>query len=294
MVPNGKIEISLRGANQVHDCKVGAILKTPCVQRTGQNVGGYGGEKIDSVAVLGDCRKFARERGFIEDIVLAKDVELLFLKRPSEGSVNLYISAGIHGDEPAAQLAIRELVRKDAWPSGVNLWICPCLNPSGCLKTTRDNASGIDQNRDYRHLRSSEVAAHVGWLGKQPSFDLHLCLHEDWEADGFYLYEINLEGRNSAATEAIIRVAEVCPIDRGRQIDGRATAEPGIIRPSIDPLTRSDWPEAFWLAQHRSQLGYTLESPSDWPMELRVEGLIRAVLTLIASVGWRIGGETAR
>ena len=293
-MPSGKIEIDFKGSNQVHDCKVRVISKTRGVQRNGQNVGGYRGEKIQSVAVLEDCRKFARERGFIEDRVLAEDVELLFLRRPAEGSVNLYISAGIHGDEPATQVAIRELVRQDAWPSGVNLWICPCLNPTGCLKTTRNNASGIDQNRDYRHLRSSEVAAHVDWLGKQPSFDLHLCLHEDWEADGFYLYEINPEGRHSAATEAINRVAEVCPIDRGKQIDGRETAEPGIIRPSIDPLTRSDWPEAFWLVQHRSQWGYTLESPSDWPMELRINGLIRAVLTLIAPVGWRTGGKPAR
>ena len=30
------------------------------------------------------------------------------------------------------------------------------------------------------------------WLARQPNFDLAVCVHEDWESVGFYLYELNL------------------------------------------------------------------------------------------------------
>ena len=64
-------------------------------------------------------------------------------------------------------------------PIDAALWLCPCLNPTGFPLNRRENAEGIDLNRDYRHLQSAEVRAHIDWLGRQPFFDLTLCLHED-------------------------------------------------------------------------------------------------------------------
>jgi hypothetical protein len=70
----------------------------------------------------------------------------------------------------------------------------------------RENAAGIDLNRDYRHLQSPEVRAHVDWLQRQPRFDVALCLHEDWESNGFYVYELNPDNRPSFA-EKILEAA---------------------------------------------------------------------------------------
>jgi hypothetical protein len=248
------------------------------------NRGGYRGERIDSDAVLEETRRLARSRGFEEEVLTAGAGELVFLKRPGSGP-KLYLSTGMHGDEPAGPVALREQLRRDAWPAGAALWICPRLNPTGCRLGTRENADGVDQNRDYLHLRSAETRAHVAWMERQPDFDLHVCLHEDWEAHGFYLYEINPDGRPSRADAVVGAVASICPVDDSAEIDGRRSAAPGIIRPPLDPALRPEWPEAFWLLRHRSRFGYTLEAPSDWPLQVRVAAFVAAVDALCGE-GW--------
>ena len=195
----------------------------------------------------------------------------------------IYLSAGIHGDEPAGPLAVRELMRKKCWRKDVDVWLCPCLNPTGFPLNRRESAAGLDLNREYHAPTALETVAHVGWLKLQPDFDTSICLHEDWEAQGFYLYELNLSGRPSPAEAIIERVENVCPIDYSEIIEGRA-ARGGIVRPNADPLSRPQWPEAFYLLQNHTRHSYTLEAPSDFPLATRVEALVIAVQTIIESL----------
>ena len=125
----------------------------------------------------------------------------------------VYLSTGIHGDEPAGPLAMRKLLQDDSWPSAMDLWVCPCLNPAGFTLNRRENADGIDLNRDYLDSKAPETLAHIAWLKRQPPFDLSLCLHEDWESHGFYLYEQNPDNQPSLAESIMAGVAQVCPID---------------------------------------------------------------------------------
>lgn len=255
-------------------------------QRTGRNQGRYHGPAIDIGAELEALVGAARHRGWqLEWREAAKDVPLLFLRRPAAGhreTRRLYLSAGIHGDEPAGPLAMRRLVEGDLFPADAAVWLCPCLNPTGCARNTRENAAGLDLNRDYRSLHSAEVRTHVGWLQDQPAFDLTLLLHEDWEASGFYLYELNPAGQPSLAEPVIAEVRDLCPLETAPLVDGRPLDGPGIIRPSVDPATRPDWPEAIWLLQHKSPRSYTLEAPSDFELEVRVQALMTAVRRAMA------------
>ena len=253
------------------------------VKRLGKNAGGYSGEGIDIQAVLAEQREFARANGWeISALSAAPGVELpVFRRYVPRPAHRLYISTGIHGDEPAGPLAVRELLKDNPWPDHTEIWMCPCLNPTGFPLNTRAAASGIDLNRDYKHLRSPEIQAHVAWLEKQPMFDLCLCLHEDWEAHGFYVYEVNRDDRPSLAEKMIEAVRTVCPIDHSTLIDGRA-AKDGIIRPNIDPALRPEWPEAFYLIMHKTRLSYTLEAPSDFPLEVRVAASVTAVKAALA------------
>jgi protein MpaA len=73
------------------------------------------------------------------------------------GHLALYASAGIHGDEPAGPLAIHRLIADNALPAHAWLWVCPCLNPTGFQRNTREAASGQDLNRDYRQPHTPEV-----------------------------------------------------------------------------------------------------------------------------------------
>jgi thymidylate synthase ThyX len=138
----------------------------------------------------------------------------------------------------------------------------------------------VDLNRDYRSHESPETRAHLELLKSERPFDLCLCLHEDWEAKGFYLYEANPEQQPSLAAAIIEAVKQVCPIDASEIIEGRA-ANGGIIRPNLDPQSRPQWPESFWLLQHRTRLSYTLEAPSDFPLQTRVDALTSATLAAI-------------
>jgi murein peptide amidase A len=252
------------------------------MQRLGKNNGGYFGECIDIASLLDEVRALGARHEWQADILPAgHGLELLALRRTvRQPAQRIYISTGIHGDEPAGPLAVRELLQQNQWPECADIWLCPCLNPTGFQLNKRECALGVDLNRDYRHLRSAEIQAHVRWLEAQPSFDFCLCLHEDWEAQGFYLYELNPDRRPSLAEHMITAVRHECPIDASAVIEGR-DARDGIIRPGIDPSLRPDWPEAFYLITHKTRLSYTLESPSDFPLEMRVRALLLAVTAAI-------------
>lgn len=247
------------------------------VQRLGKNIGRYHGEGIDIEAYLNDVRRAAMAHGWrIEPFPVTGGPALFALTRmAARAEYRLYISTGIHGDEPAGPLAMRELLNLNQWPDCADLWLCPCLNPTGFPLNSRESAEGIDLNRDYRHLRTPEIRAHVSWLEKQPSFDLSLCLHEDWEAEGFYLYELNPDKRPSIAEGIVATTREVCPIDHSTLIDGRDALD-GIIRPTFDPASRPEWAEALYLITHKSRLSYTLEAPSDFPLPVRTAALTTA------------------
>jgi predicted deacylase len=254
-----------------------SLIETLPVQRLGKNIGGYHGETIEIQDVLREIERAAVEKNWTRDPVPGP-VEFLACRRevPSPRH-RVYVSTGIHGDEPAGPLAALRLLRDNHWPGDAALWLCPCLNPTGFALNRRENAGGIDLNRDYRHLQSAEVRAHVQWLQRQPDFDLVLCLHEDWESRGFYLYELNPDHRPSLAEAVIASVSAVCPIDPSPVIEDWP-AQNGIIRPVLNPMERPRWPEAVYLvSQNKTRLSYTFEAPSDFPLPVRVAALATAV-----------------
>ncbi len=251
------------------------------MQRLGKNLNRYSGETIDIGQTLKEIADAAREhRWSSETFITRGDLELTALNRSALSRVKskkrIYISAGIHGDEPAGPLAALRLLQENRWPDDLDVWLCPCLNPVGFRRNCRENALGIDLNRAYLNPSAEEVVAHIAWLERQPKFDLCLLLHEDWESHGFYLYEQNPDQRPSLAETMIEHVAKVCPIDPNELIEGRP-AQGGIIRPNIDPYSRPDWPEAFYLIKNKTRLSYTLEAPSDYPLPMRVKALATAV-----------------
>jgi len=224
----------------------------------------------------------ARAAGFrVERFGEIEGCPLVALTKRTPGvRPRIYVSAGIHGDEPASSLAILEMITAGVFDNRAVWFLCPLLNPAGLARRTRENASGADLNRDYRNLRSPEVPAHIAWLRHQPNFDLTLALHEDWEATGFYLYEQNPRQRPSLAVPMIEAVARSCPIDPSPLIDGRE-AKGGIIRPGGDPFEKELWPESIYLRVNHTTLAYTLETPSGLPLEQRIAALRIAVETAI-------------
>ena len=255
------------------------------MQRLGKNNGSYQGECIDIHAITRQIEEVAVAKGWEPDPIVVSPAQQLAAFRRSSASprARVYISSGIHGDEPAGPLAVLKLFQETQWPQSISGWIIPCLNPAGYIRNCRENEDGIDLNRDYRSPKTALVRAHLAWLERQPRFDVSLLLHEDWESNGFYLYELNPSQAPSLSQAMVAKVSEVCPIDTSPVIEGRA-AQQGIICANPDLLKRPDWPEAFYLVHNKAPSSYTLEAPSDFPLAVRVNALVAGVNAALESL----------
>ena len=123
-----------------------------------------------------------------------------------------------------------------------------------------------------------------GKLAVQPRFDLVICGHEDWEAQGFYLYELNLGGRPTLAPAMLTAARRHGPVESATIIDGRPVSEPGIIRPVSDPALRETWPETIYLASQHSSLNYTIETASAQPLAQRLATQAAVIAAAVEAV----------
>jgi hypothetical protein len=190
----------------------------------------------------------------------------------------VYLSAGMHGDEPAGPLAVKALLEKGL--STEYRWvICPLLNPTGLAACTRDNADGYDMNRDYLRRITPEVRAHAEWWEKRQAPDLFMSLHEDWESEGFYFYEINLGEDCPERAHALLNaVAGHLPIDPHDIVDDHEVREKGWIYHEAKADFPDAWPEAIFMADLGCPLSFTFETPScAAALGARVAALVAAV-----------------
>ena len=197
--------------------------------------------------------------------------DVFHLATPALGtSPGLYISAGIHGDEPAAPEALirwaeKNVARLASWP----LLIFPCLNPWGLRNNMRADAKGRDLNRLF-HEDSHPVVAAVRRVTKKHHFAVALAMHEDYDAQGIYLYEVQRGGRR-IGEELLAAARRILPVDPRSQIDGRKFVS-GIMRRRItrNAFRTMGYPEAIWLHFEHSEFTFTFETPSEADLERRV------------------------
>ncbi len=203
-------------------------------------------------------------------------------------TARIYLSAGIHGDEPAGSLALLRLLRERWFSPDISWHLIPLLNPVGISRNQRGNADGADLNRDYFTRYTPEVDAHRIWLDSRfpvNPFDLSILLHEDWEAEGFYLYEVTRDFQRSVASPVLQSVSGVLPLENSSEIDGRVAVNGRIAPLEMEGLSLEgdDLPgaEAIFLSQTGSVLNYTFETPSRFPLADRVEAHVRATKTAV-------------
>jgi len=229
-----------------------------------------------------------RAAGFSPFSLVCPEREVVGLYRPShhepESAPGIYLSAGIHGDEPAGVTALSTMVREDQLSPEVNWFLFPCLNPGGFLCRTRENPEGIDLNRDYLRQQSWECRLHARWMREHSDrIQFYLSLHEDWETGGCYLYEI-FTGLPAAAPsrlglDLLDQVGRVIPIESNTLIDGHQVDAPGLIRHQPEPDEEEGWPEAIFACKQSTLLSYTFETPSRLPLEQREAAHREFVLT---------------
>ncbi|MDA7888285.1 M14 family metallocarboxypeptidase [Akkermansiaceae bacterium] len=212
---------------------------------------------------LSDWETVAKEWGFkIERIAEVDGLPLISCEKGDRSRPTVYLSSGIHGDEPSGPQALLALLREGYFSDEFHWLICPALNPTGLQAGTRENSAGIDLNRDYLMCESPEVCAHLDWLKRHEVPDLFLSLHEDWESTGFYYYEINCGGEGAKYNDILAAASFYFPPEPEMVIDDHPVTEKGWIYHSEEPDIPEGWPEAIYLAKVGCPVSLTFETPS--------------------------------
>jgi len=247
----------------------------------------YEGEPLPLEHYARAVLRAAGRAGFATEVMGEHEpMHLYAFQRRSERPLGtVYLSTGIHGDEPAGPLALLSLLEEEALPREFDWIVFPLLNPQGAQAKTRENRLGVDLNRDYRSLRSYEAKVHINWLREHlVPLDLALFLHEDWEPEGFYLYELGVEPADSLARPILEAVERLVPINRAEEIED-FPAEDGIIRPQLEKGGRPDLPEALYIVEKAPcRRTYTLETPSCRALEERVKAQVAGVRAALAAL----------
>lgn len=193
---------------------------------------------------------------------------VLFLHNPAVAGPRLYFSAGVHGDEPAPVSALLEWAEDHATLlRRLPVAMFPLFNPAGLERNTREDHRHIDLNRRFQDASHPHIKA--WWRATQDMrFRFALCLHEDYDGQGTYCYELTRAPRSSLA-EALLRAAErFIPHDPRPCIDGRA-ARRGVIRRRRVPEVPG-MPEAIALSLHHTDCSLTFETPSEFALTDRI------------------------
>jgi protein MpaA len=185
------------------------------------------------------------------------------------GQPVLYVSAGCHGDEPAAVQGLLAWAEENTKILAKrNVVLMPCLNPWGLANNVRLNQDGEDLNRLFHRTDHPLIGAWAKFTAGV-EFPLAVTLHEDYDANGIYLYELNPVVGHSYG-EGLLQICEkIIPREPGSSIEGRKAVR-GIVRrtrgvPKIDGL-----PEAITMFVGNATASLTFETPSEFSLFDRV------------------------
>ncbi|MFH1444573.1 MAG: M14 family metallocarboxypeptidase [Candidatus Peregrinibacteria bacterium] len=187
----------------------------------------------------------------------------------------IFISAGMHGDEPAGVHAVIRFLNTDLdqYRDRFNIVALPCLNPSGFDAGTHNTASGLNINDHFGKQSDDAVIQAIEAKIKSlaPSILLALDLHEDNSGDqlGCYAHEMISRGTDRIAHQ-VLEVLAPTDICRQPEIYGAQNAN-GVIEETVEDSQGSLGRLDLYLKTHSTQHVMSIETPSVWPLEKRIQ-----------------------
>jgi hypothetical protein len=216
------------------------------------------------------------------------------------------LSAGIHGDEPAGVWALLSLVRDGLLDPRFSYRLWPCYNPTGFEAGTRANVDGADVNRSFGRGGTTPEAKAILTANRDRTFALAIDLHEDHEAEGFYLYEAGGSSRRSryaapvtaAVTEAGFPLQDLHPgFDVGPPgSEAAQTRSRGAIvvdAPRETPFFGRNVPLGLELVRRATPCAMTFETPRGRTREARVAMHRVAVVEALRTLNGEEAGDDA-
>jgi hypothetical protein len=202
---------------------------------------------------------------------------------------SIYLSAGVHGDECAPVWGLLFWVEQHAkWLSRRPFLLFPCLNPAGLVHNTRHDQDGTDLNRIFHDSSHPVIRSWQAAMAGR-SFSQSICLHEDYDATGIYLYELS---RQTSRGEGLIRSCEdLIPRERDGLVDGREfiSAVRHAVEDEILMIVGEELqggvPEAIYLFLNHAATSFTFESPSEFDLARRI-AVHRRFLDVVTNPGY--------
>lgn len=210
------------------------------------------------------------------------------------------IIAGVHGDERAAPWALHAIVRDGLLDSRFAYRIWPCLNPSGYAAGTRVNADGHDINRSFSRGGTTPESRAVLTANRDRKFVLAIDMHEDFEAQGCYVYEPLRVDMQPRFASAIVRAVDDAGLpvqelhdafDLGAPVEADAAAMYTLARGTVlvdfdlEFRTFPGLPSSIALMYRGTPATLTFESPRPRPWDERIAAHRVAVSTALTLVG---------
>ncbi len=209
-------------------------------------------------------------------------------------SPTVLLTAGIHGDEPTPVRALLDFFEKgifEGYSKNLNFEALTCINPYGYEKDIHKQSRiifrKVNINQDFAEKHRSEEAEITKRFLTNPhrQYIGAINIHEDnvYEAEGdfkpsdspraFYLYEISEEGKGIGAD--ITRALS----SKGIEIHDKNRAyhdhcEGGVVTIKFDGPPDKNIPntlEEYLRFNSHSEHIITLETPTCWPMDKRIE-----------------------
>lgn len=207
----------------------------------------------------------------------------------------IYVSAGIHGNEPAGvKCAVRlieqlaDIIHENMFQIPLkefNWLISPCDNPYGYEQDTRENALGNDLNRMFgtpnRCPETEFITESLLRTQTHPKTKIALALdlHEDTDSTGFYLWERRASTNSPIGSAVVKHVERMCAINREPMIENHHN-DNGVIT-LLDTVTTKGWTRGRYLAEQIQTRCLILETPTLLDLETRIKVHITAIETAV-------------
>ncbi len=181
----------------------------------------------------------------------------------------IYLSAGVHGDEPGAVLGLLEWAESNADLIARHPFlIIPCFSPWGITHNRRNDPDDRDPNRFFNAPEYGYMATWRDFVGSR-KLRLALTLHEDFDTGGTYAYELSNRAEFRAEVY-LAAAAHAIPPDSGKSIEG-ISIKNGVIRRKRGVPDMPGQPEAIVLHLAGAQVTLTFETPSEFSLFLRAQ-----------------------
>ncbi len=214
---------------------------------------------------------------------------------PWDKETGLYFCAGVHGDEPAGVWGLLEWAEQNVERLRQHpVLILPCFNPWGLVENRRTDDCGRDLNRMFHQ---TSMPLFKGWrrFVADRKFRLALLLHEDYDAQGLYIYELGRRGCDFGHP-ILEKCQSIIPIESRPEVDGSEFDRGVLVRKQriqqiVEDRLEGGYPEAIYLRIHHAQIALTFETPSEYSLWDRVRAQSRFLdaaieVCLQGEVGW--------